>query len=60
MKLRIQSAQSKIHISCDLWALFNSLAIPGIISHFIDKADKLRHCTLALKDILREHPGRAL
>jgi hypothetical protein len=60
MKLNIQSAQSKIHISCDLWTSPNSLAILGIIAHFVDEGGKLRHCTLALKDILGEHTGESL
>jgi hypothetical protein len=60
MKLKIQSAQSKIHVSCDLWTSPNSLAILGIIAHFIDEEGKLQHCTVALKDILGEHTGESL
>jgi hypothetical protein len=47
-------------ISCDLWTSSNSLAILGIIAHFIDEEGKLQHCTLALKDILGEHTGESL
>src|SRR6266487_5328499 len=57
---QIQSAWSKIHISCDLWTSPNSLAILGIIAHFIDEEGTLQHATLALKDIIGDHSGEHL
>jgi hypothetical protein len=60
IKLVIWSAQSKIHISCDVWTSPNSLAILGITAHFIDKEGKLQHCTLAITDSLGEHLGESL
>jgi len=60
MAQQIQSARSKIHISCDLWTSPNSLAILGIIAHFINENGKLQHCTLALKDIIGDHGGENL
>jgi len=60
IKTKIQSARSKIHISCDLWTSPNSLAILGVIAHYISEDGTLQHCTLALKDIISEHTGKNL
>lgn len=55
VKQRIQSAKSRIHISCDLQTSPNALAILGVVTHYITEDCKLEHHTLALKDINREH-----
>ncbi|KAM3517051.1 hypothetical protein MY4038_010335 [Beauveria bassiana] len=55
VKQRIQSAKSRIHISCDLWTSPNSLAILGVVAHYVTEDCKLEHHTLALKDIDGEH-----
>ena len=60
LKSKVQRAKSKIHISCDLWTSPNSLAILGIIAHFIDENGKLQKCVLALKDIIGDHSGENL
>ena len=60
MKSKIHSARSKIHISCDLWTSPNSLAILGVIAHYIDKDGALQHTNLALKIIIGEHTGEQL
>src|SRR3984957_14060774 len=60
VKQRIQSAKSKIHISCDLWTSPNSLAILGVVAHFVTEYGQLEHCVLALKDIDSEHDGENL
>ncbi|WKT54014.1 hypothetical protein QSH57_004598 [Fusarium oxysporum f. sp. vasinfectum] len=51
VKQRIQSAKSRIHISCDLWTSPNSLAILGIVSHYVTEDGQLEHHILALKDV---------
>ncbi|KAI8396562.1 hypothetical protein FOFC_21110 [Fusarium oxysporum] len=51
VKQRIQSAKSRIHISCDLWTSPNSLAILGIVAHYVTEDGQLEHHVLALKDI---------
>ena len=38
----------------------NSLAILGIIAHFIDDQGKVQHCTLALQEIIGENTGESL
>jgi hypothetical protein len=60
IKHMIQSARSKIHISCDLWTSSNSLAILGVVAHFITDDGKLQHCVLALKDIIGKNKGENL
>ncbi|KJZ73349.1 hypothetical protein HIM_07353 [Hirsutella minnesotensis 3608] len=57
VKQRIQSAKSKIHISCDLWTSPNSLAILGVVAHYVAEDSQLEHHVLALKDIDSEHDG---
>jgi hypothetical protein len=60
LKQRIQSAKSRIHISCDLWTSPNSLAILGVVAHYVTEDGQLEHRTLALKDIDSEHDGTSL
>ncbi|RKK10355.1 hypothetical protein BFJ66_g18383, partial [Fusarium oxysporum f. sp. cepae] len=60
VKQRIQSAKSRIHISCDLWTSPNSLANLGIVAHYVTEDGQLEHHVLALKDIDSEHDGSHL
>jgi hypothetical protein len=60
VKQRIQSAKSRIHISCDLWTSPNSLAILGVVAHYVTEDGQLEHHVLALKDIDSEHDGSHL
>ncbi|KAH7471723.1 hypothetical protein FOMA001_g13235 [Fusarium oxysporum f. sp. matthiolae] len=60
VKQRMQSAKSRIHISCDLWTSPNSLAILGIVAHYVTEDGQLEHHVLALKDIDSEHDGSHL
>ncbi|KAF6518360.1 hypothetical protein HZS61_002438 [Fusarium oxysporum f. sp. conglutinans] len=60
VKQRIQSAKSRIHISCDLWTSPNSLAILGVVAHYVTEDGQLEHHVLALKDIDSEHDSSHL
>ncbi len=60
MKEVLLAARSRIHISCDLWTSPNSLAILGIIAHFVDKDGTLQAMVLALKSIVGDHTGESL
>jgi len=60
MKSKIHLAQSKIHLSYDLWTSPNSLAILRVIAHYIDKDGTLQYTNLALKSIIGEHTGEQL
>ena len=54
------SAKSKIHFSCDLWTSLNSVAILGVIAHFIAENGELRQPVLGLKEVKDEHTGEHL
>jgi hypothetical protein len=60
-KLRIlqvvQSAISKVHFTVDLWTSPNSLAIMGIIGHYIAENGELSHSVLALRELDGQHTG---
>ena len=60
VKQLIQSAKSRIHISYDLWTSPNTLAILGVVAHYVTEDGKLEYHTLALKDIDSEHDGSHL
>ncbi|TVY62384.1 putative AC transposase [Fusarium oxysporum f. sp. cubense] len=60
VKQRIQSAKPRIHISCDLWTSPNSLAILGVVGHYVTEDGQLEHHILALKDIDSTHDGSHL
>jgi hypothetical protein len=60
MRTKIQAAKSKIHISCDLWTSLNSLAILGIIAHYVNEDGKLQQSNLALRSIIGDHTGEHL
>jgi hypothetical protein len=53
----LQSAQSKIHFTVDLWTSTNSKALLGIIGHYF--ADNGDHCqsVLALRELDGQHTG---
>jgi len=60
MKAKIHSARSKIYLSCDLWTSPNSLAILGVIAHYVDEDRALQHTNLTLKSIIRDHSREQL
>jgi hypothetical protein len=51
IKQIVQSARSQVHISCDLWTSPNSLAILGIVAHFVSEDGQLQHVVLALREM---------
>jgi hypothetical protein len=57
IKQIVQSARSRVHISCDLWTSPNSLAIPGIVAHFVSEDGQLQHVVLALREMEGGHTG---
>jgi hypothetical protein len=54
---KVQSALSKVHFTVDLWSSPNSLAIIGMIAHYISENGELTHSVLALKEIEGKHSG---
>jgi len=57
MRYLLQSAASFVHLTCDAWTSFNSLALLGVVSHFVDESEALRTLLLALKELQGEHNG---
>lgn len=55
---RLQSTLSKIHFTVDLWSSPNSLAVLGIIGHYISETGNLEHSVLALKELDGAHTGK--
>jgi hypothetical protein len=53
----LQLARTKIHFTVDLWTSPNSLAIIGIIAHYINDSGQLEHSVLALRELIGEHSG---
>jgi hypothetical protein len=60
IKQIMQSARSKVYISCDIWTSTNSLAILRVVTHFVTEDGRLQRCALALKDITEKHNGENL
>lgn len=54
---KVQSALSKVHFTVDLWTSPNSLAIIGIIGHYIAENGDLQHSVLALQELDGKHSG---
>ena len=57
LRYLLQSAASSIHLTCDAWTSSNSLALLGVVSHFVDESGALRTLLLALKELEGEHSG---
>lgn len=53
----LQSAQSKIHFTVDLWTSANSKALLGIISHYFADNGDLQQSVLALRELEGQHTG---
>jgi hypothetical protein len=60
IKQRLQNARTKIHISCDLWTSPNTLAIFGIVAHYISEDNVLESSVLAIKEVDGAHEGNNL
>jgi hypothetical protein len=55
IKHLVQAALSKVHFTVDLWTSPNSLAILGMIAHYMSKLGQLEHSILALQELDGEH-----
>ena len=60
IKTMISRLKSNIHLSFDLWTLDNSLALLGVVAHFVDKDYQLRTIMLALRRITGSYSGENL
>ena len=57
LRYLLQSAASSIHLTCDAWTSSNSLALLGVVSHFVNESGALRTVLLALKELEGKHSG---
>ena len=57
---RLHAAQSKIHISLDMWTSTNNKPIMGITATYTAEDGMLETITLALKEVIGVHEGRNL
>jgi hypothetical protein len=53
----VQAALTNIHFTVDLWTSPNSLAILGIVAHYISATGNLDTSVLALREVNGEHSG---
>lgn len=53
----LQAARSKIHISFDLWTSPNSLAMNGVVAHYLTKNFTLKAVLLGLRRVEGSHSG---
>jgi hypothetical protein len=53
----LRSAQSKIHISFDIWASTNGLSLLGVVGHFLDADRQHRTALLGLPRLRGKHSG---
>lgn len=60
IKASLKRSTTRIHVNCDLWSSPNSLAILGVIAHFITRDKELRHVVLALREIDGAYTGENL
>jgi hypothetical protein len=57
VKQSLQSAQSAIHITMDLWTSPNQKALLGVVGHCIGENGDLRESVLALREVKGRHTG---
>jgi hypothetical protein len=53
----LQSAQSKIHFTIDLWTSVNNKALVGIVAHYLANNGDLRESVLAFRELEGQHTG---
>jgi len=60
VKLRLQNARTKIHVSLDIWTSPNNKPILGVTAVYIGEDGELEHTVLAVKEIEGTHEGENL
>lgn len=53
----LQSAQSRIHFTVDLWTSVNNKALMGIIAHYFADNGDLRESVLVFRELQGQHTG---
>ena len=57
IKEELANARSRIHISADLWTSPNSLALVGVVVHYIDKNLKVQSLLIGMRRVHGAHSG---
>jgi hypothetical protein len=60
IKLQLENAKTKIHLSLDIWTSPNNKPILGVIAHYISSSGALEYIILAMKEIEGNHKGENL
>lgn len=53
----MQSSQSKIHFTVDLWTSPNTKALMGLVAHYIGENGGLRQSVVSLRELNGQHTG---
>jgi hypothetical protein len=57
VRQRLSKSKSKIHISFDLWTSSNSLAMLGIVAHYLDESLVSKSLIIAMRELKGDHSG---
>jgi hypothetical protein len=57
VQVKLQCALSKVHFTVDLWTSPNSLAILGMIAHYVSEMGVLQQSVVAVKELDGAHSG---
>jgi hypothetical protein len=54
---QLKAAQSRIHITVDLWSSGNHKSVLGVTCHYISATGDLKHQVLAVRELQGSHEG---
>jgi len=60
IKLQLENAKTKIHLSLDIWTSPSNKLILGVVAHYISNSGVLEQVVLAMKEIEGNHKGENL
>ena len=60
IKIRLQNAKTRIHLSLDIWTSPNNKPILGVVAHYIAADGILEQSVLAMREIEGTHDGENL
>jgi hypothetical protein len=58
MKKELTTARSRIYISSNLWILFNTLLIIGIIAYYLNKNLKVQNYLIRMRRVNRTYSNK--
>ena len=57
VRVQLLHAQSKVHISFDLWSSPSGYSLCGIVAHFVGYQNTVQHCLIGMKRMGCSHSG---